>query len=276
LHRRKSHIYNGFVDEAPSRGHIERMSFDISNLLEQWDYQPGLVVARRFMGGDGHEKIQLRVDLGILQMNAQGRPDGKHPFGYPSIYDYFINRLSHYTRKHEGSDDGFVLKPEDVAKLQLEALQYHHRSICFMQLEDYAAVVQDTERVLHILDFIAEHADSDDLAMSLQQFRPQVMMLQTRAQATQKLAVEDYRAAISIIEQSLEQFREFFNAVDRPEMADQSMEVQSLLQWLDEVKRKRPVSKRERLEMDLDEAVQNEDYEKAAKVRDALKNLKAD
>jgi hypothetical protein len=57
------------------------MSFDISPLLEQWDYQPGQLVVRKFLGRDGVEKIQLRVDLGLLQMNAQGRPDGKHPHG---------------------------------------------------------------------------------------------------------------------------------------------------------------------------------------------------
>jgi protein-arginine kinase activator protein McsA len=34
------------------------------------------------------------------------------------------------------------------------------------------------------------------------------------------------------------------------------------------------MSKREKLEQDLNEAVKHEDYEKAAKVRDALKRLK--
>ena len=57
------------------------MNFDISHLLEHWDYQPGQVVVRKFVGKDGQEKIQLRVDLGILQMNAHGRPDGKRPLG---------------------------------------------------------------------------------------------------------------------------------------------------------------------------------------------------
>jgi excinuclease UvrABC helicase subunit UvrB len=127
---------------------------------------------------------------------------------------------------------------------------------------------------MEILDFVAEHADSEDLAMSMQQFRPQVMMLQTRALATQRLIVEDYRGAITIIEEGIEQFREFYTAMERPELVEQSMEIQSLQQWLEEVNSKRPLSKRERLEMDLDEAVQNEDYEKAARVRDALKNLK--
>ena len=56
------------------------MNFDISHLLDHWDYQPGQVVVRRLVGKDGQEKIQLRLDLGLLQMNAQGRPDGKKPF----------------------------------------------------------------------------------------------------------------------------------------------------------------------------------------------------
>ena len=65
------------------------MNFDISQLLEQWDYQPGQAAVRKFTGKDGVEKIQLRLDLGLLQMNAEGRPDGKRPLGHASLYDYY-------------------------------------------------------------------------------------------------------------------------------------------------------------------------------------------
>ena len=51
------------------------MNFDISDLLNHWEYQAGQIVVRRFQGKDGKEKIQLRVDLGVLQMDAFGRPD---------------------------------------------------------------------------------------------------------------------------------------------------------------------------------------------------------
>src|SRR3954468_18892751 len=102
------------------------MSFDISGILEHWDYEPGKVVVRKFKAKDGKEKLQLRVDLGLLQMNAQGRPDGKRPFGHVSLLDYYSAKLQKYAVKHEGSEEGFALKPEDCSKLQLEALQYHH------------------------------------------------------------------------------------------------------------------------------------------------------
>lgn len=254
--------------------HSEAMNFDISHLLESWEYQPGQVVVRKFVGKDGVEKIQLRVDLGLLQMNAQGRPDGKRPFGHPSLLDYHMARLKQYETKH-GSSEGYALKPEECAKLQLEALQYHHRYICLLQLEDYAGVVRDTERNLQLFEFVCEHAESEELGWSLQQFRPQVLMLRARARATQKLATDDYPSAIEEIEAAVEALREFYNECSRPELIEQSPEIQSLQHWLEEISAKRPLSKREQLEIDLSEAVKREDYEKAAQVRDALRKLES-
>src|SRR5713101_3205297 len=152
------------VDSTASPGNIVAMNFDISHLLEQWDYQPGQVVVRRFIGKDGIEKIQLRVDLGLLQMNSQGRPDGKRPFGHPSLLDYYQAKIQHYAQKHGGSEEGFRLKAEDCSKLQLEALQYHHRYICLLQLEDYGGVLRDTTRNLKLFDFVEKHAESEELA----------------------------------------------------------------------------------------------------------------
>src|SRR5262249_57787132 len=103
------------------------MDFDISPLLEHWAYKPGQVVVRKFKGKDGKEKIQLRVDLGLLQMNACGRPDGKQPCGHESLLEHFESRLQKHRAEHGDSDDGFKLTPEDCARLQQEAIQYHHR-----------------------------------------------------------------------------------------------------------------------------------------------------
>jgi hypothetical protein len=250
------------------------MDFDISRHLEEWEYQPGQVVVRKFKAKDGKEKIQLRVDLGLLQMNAEGRPDGKRPFGHVSLFEYYQARLYKHLAAHNGSDEGFALKPEDCSKLQLEALQYHHRYICLLQLEDYAGVIRDAERNLALFEFVAKHTHSEDLAWSLQQFQPQLLMVLTRARGTQALAANDYTLGLQIIEEGLEKIRAFFREFSRPEAADQSGEVQSLENWLEEVRAKRPLSERERLERALADAVTDENYEKAAEVRDALKNLK--
>ena len=250
------------------------MDFDISHLLDDWEYQPGQVVVRKFKAKDGQEKIQLRVDLGMLQMNAEGRPDGKRPYGCNSLFEHYQARLHRYVSAHDGSDEGFKLKPEDCSRLQLEALQYHHRYICLLQLEDYPAVIRDAERNLAVFDFVAKHAASEDLVWSLQQFRPQLLMVLTRARAAQALQENDYDLAIQLVEEGLETIRGFFSDHSRSEAAEVSGEVQSLQSWLEEIRSKRPLSRREKLERALNDAVKSEDYERAAKMRDSLRNLK--
>ena len=250
------------------------MDFDISHLLNQWEYQAGQVVARRFKAKDGREKIQLRLDLGLLQMNAEGRPDGKRPFGHASIFEHYRARLQKYVAAHDSSDEGFKLNVEDCTRLQLEALQYHHRYVCLLQLGDYAAVIRDAGRNLAVFDFVTKHAEHEEMAWSLQQFRPQLLMILTRARAAQALDTEDYASAVREVEEGVESIRTFFHEHARAEAADTSGEVQSLQNWLEEICARRPLSPKERLERALSDAINSEDYERAARVRDALRNLK--
>jgi hypothetical protein len=251
------------------------MNFDISQLLDQWDFVPGQVVVRRFIGKDGRAKIQLRVDLGVLQMNAHGRPDGKRPFGHPSLFDFQESRLKQHKAEHAGEDEDFCLKAEDCARLQMEALQYHHRYVCLLQLEDFPAVLRDTARNLKVFDFVARYAESEELSWALQQLRPQALMIDTRARASQGLQREDFASAIAHVEAGLEKLREFYAEHGRLDLLEHSPELHSLEQWLEEIQRRRPLTRREKLEQDLHEALKREDYEKAAQVRDALRNLKS-
>src|SRR5208283_4428794 len=250
------------------------MSFDISALLEQWDYQPGQVVVRRFLGGDGVDKIQLRVDLGLLQMNASGRPDGKRPFGHESLMEHYQEQLGKFRREHANDEKSFRLTPEDCGKLQQEAIQYHHRYICLFQLEDYDAVIHDAERNLKVFDFVQRHAGSEEIAWALQQFRPQLLMMRIRARGAVALKANRYDQVLQLVESGVEELRQFYREHERLDLMEQSGEILSLESWLQEIQSNRPLSPRQRLEKALSEAVKNEDYEKAAQVRDALRNLK--
>jgi UvrB/uvrC motif len=254
--------------------HIFYMSFDISSLLDQWDYQPGQVVVRKFRGKDGIEKIQLRVDLGLLQMNATGRPDGKRPFGRESLLEHYLALREKFRSEHGGDDKEFRLGAEDCAKLQQEAIQYHHRYICLFQLEEFETVIRDTERNLKIFDLVQRHTASEELAWSLQQFRPQLLMMRVRAHGAIALKANHYDEVVELVENGLEEIRQFYRDHDRTDLLESSGEIQSLEAWLQDIQSRRPLTPRERLESALDEAVKNEDYEKAAQVRDALRNLK--
>ena len=53
------------------------MPDDISHILGAWHFDPNQPIVRIIRGGDGREKVQMRVDMGILQMEMSGRPDGQ-------------------------------------------------------------------------------------------------------------------------------------------------------------------------------------------------------
>ena len=81
---------------------------------------------------------------------------------------------------------------------------------------------------------------------------------------------------IEQVEQGLEDIRSFYREHSRSELIEQSGELQSLESWLTEIRANKPLSAREKLERALSEAVKREDYEKAARVRDALRDLKTE
>ena len=250
---------------------------DITKVLQNWDYRLGRVDARRVKGEDGVDKLQLRIDLGLLQMNSQYRPDGKRPYGHPTLLDHFLIRLEKHREKNGGEDNAFTINPDECAKLQQEAIQYHHRSICNFELEDFGAVERDTEHILELLDFVQDYAARDEIGQSFQQFRPQTIMMQVRAIGTELLADGNYKLAIAEINAAIDELNLFYTEMGREELVDSSMEVQSLGEWLKDVEKeaaeKKPMTRREKFEYKLSTAIEQEDYEAAAKLRDQLKKL---
>lgn len=230
-------------------------------------------MVRRFTSKDGVEKIQLRVDLGLLQMNAAGRPDGKRPSGHPSLLELFQDRLQKHMAENDDSDEGFSLSEDDCGRLQLEILQYHHRYLCLLQLQDFEGASRDARHNLAVFEFAERYAESEELAWSLKQFQPHVLMVLARARASQALEDGNYDMAISRVEEGLSRLRNFYHSHGKSDMEEQSGEIRSLEVWLDKIRSDRPLTSRELLEKALADAVQNEDYEKAAEMRDALRNL---
>ena len=126
-----------------------------------------------------------------------------------------------------------------------------------------------------MFDFVAEYAESEELAWALQQFRPQLLLIQVRARGSEKLDSKHYREAIQEIERGISEIRQFYSEIGRNDI-EHSAEVQYLENWITEVNNSRPLTKREKLENALHEAVRQENYEKAAEVRDELRNLGED
>ena len=248
-----------------------RMSLDLNTILKDWPHENGNVKVRKIAGLDGREKLQLRVDLGVLQMEMTGRPDGQRPHNCESLLEYHQRRA---VRAAEKGED-YELTPEECAELQQEGIQYYHRYLSLFQINDFAGVVRDTQRNLDLFTFVTEHTDRDELSWSLQQFRPYVLMMNTRAKASILLAQGKFGEAMSEIERGRDAIAEFFQRSNFPELVSKSSEIAFLDEWLQEVKAKRPLSKLEIMQREMETAIGKELYERAAELRDAIKLLKA-
>ena len=124
---------------------------DIRPILQGWPYRPGEITVRKIRGDDGREKIQMRVDLGLLQMEATGRPDGQRPHRCESLLHHHLKRLRDYESRN-GTRLGFELTPDECSALRDEALMYYQRYLSFFVLEEYEHVERDTARNLRVLD----------------------------------------------------------------------------------------------------------------------------
>jgi hypothetical protein len=247
-----------------------RMSLDLNTILKDWPHEPGAIKVRKIVGLDGHEKLQLRIDLGVLQMEMSGRPDGVRPHGCESLLAYHQLRAAHAV----GRGEGYELTPEQCAELQQEGIQYYHRYLSLFQINDFAAVVRDTQRNLDLFTFVTEHTDREELSWTLQQFRPYVLMMNTRAKASIFLAQGKFGEAMIEIERGRDAITEFYQKSNFPEQASKSSEIAFLDEWLEEVRAKRPLSKLEVMQREMETAIAKELYEKAAELRDAIRLLK--
>lgn len=255
---------------------------DITRILEGWEYDPDDVRVRIVAGQDGREKIQLRLDLGLLQMEMDGRPDGTRPEDCESWLDWYEARAAEAA---EANPDGppFCLSHDDCQKLLAEGVQYYHRYVSFWNLKRYDLCARDTARNLRLFAFVRAHARQDRDKLLFDQWRPYVLMMHARAVASPQIDRGEIAAAIEAIDEGIAGIREFLSEYEQEERSEECQELQHLVKWREELEQKSPrslpkppPSPGEHLRAALASAVAEERYEDAARLRDQLRDISDD
>ena len=248
------------------------MNLDISDILSQWPYKPGEMTARRIVGADGQDKIQLRLDLGILQMETSGRPDGEQPHGHESLLAYHEYLLQKHIEK-SGVDEGFVLDEATCEALRGEGVMYYHRYLAEFVLGDYERVDRDTMRNLRLMDFCRKYAEIESDKYVLEQYRAYVTMMQTRARAQLAMDQDRLEDALNATKKGIADIEAFFDAIGGDKVRDRSGELAVLRAMEKSIESRMPSDPVQDLRDQLAEAVEAEEYEAAAELRDLLRAM---
>ena len=262
------------------------MSLDIGPLLAGWDYDPEGVSVRVVAGNDGREKLQIRLDLGLLQLELSGRPDGRKVFGFDSYFEFYQEQLRLHEKEAESTGESYALNRLQCEELLREGLQFYRRYVAFWKLGRFELCARDTARNLKLFHFVKQYAEKEEYAQQFDQWRPYVLMMHAKAVATPLVEAGDLQGAISAVEhgiREIESFLEEYGQTEREETCEELQELISLraqLQSRRDRKPYRPESADPRVEDEADQlkqalkrAIDEERYEDAAELRDKLHHL---
>ena len=245
---------------------------DLTGLLNDWPYDEDDNV-RFLRSDDGLELMQIRLPMGIEQFNLNGRPDGLKPDGEDSVLSFYLRKKLEV----ELSGDKLELDDRDFKKLSDEGILYYYRYLALFQVGQYDRVVRDTEHNLNIAELL-EQSYHKERRVEMLQYRPYIRRINAISKAMIYLAEDKTSEAKKELEKGMADIEalpsvptavfEFEKIRSLQHISQLASQVESANSEPEELK-----GFKTRLKEELSIAVEREDYEKAAALRDRLRKL---
>lgn len=247
------------------------MDRDLTELLRRWPYDAEKNV-RIITANDSRNVLQVRLPLGIEQYELDGRPDGKRPHGKETFVEEMQDRIAAHV-SHYGSDAEFGIGHDEFEELQNEGLLFYYRYLLLFQINDFERVSRDTQHNLTLCRMLERYCPNEEERNSVLQFKPYVVRMNamSRAMISIRNEVKDVaRKVLSGAIEEIEALEEIESPAFRFERIRSVNYLQSALQQI-EAESNGPI---QALESELQQAVEEEDYERAAELRDRLRNMR--
>ncbi len=258
------------------------MTMDLRSLFDEWPHHSGDEDrnVRCVRGEDGRLVIQVRARCGVFQWEYEGRPDGRRPRGFTSLLDYYRHRLEEVRRR---ADEGAVLRlgKAEVEEMGEELMDYYQRRVLFFRLGEYERARRDAEHNLALMDIIRNHSEEPELILEHEKWRPFVTMDKARAGAMLSCQSGDYREGLQKLDFGIDEIAQFYRHHGRPDLVPLSQEIAALKDLKTQLREAYdiPLSREEvlaGLREEQSKAIADEDYERAARIRDEIERFESD
>jgi hypothetical protein len=246
-------------------------SVDLRGMLKSWPYDADND-ARVMRGDDGREILQVRTPVGIEQYEMDGRPDGARPHGMESALQYYLARLE--KAKALGAEAQFKLEARECSELFNEGTLYYFRYVRLFQLKDWARTLRDTTRNLRAFDLIRDHAEREEDQHFLEKWRPYIIRVSATAAAMLELETHGYDRALRVVNEAIERIQRLDEFDDETFKFEQERSLSAMQELVSQILKNRPLSEMERLEHQLRRAVERQEFERAAQLRDRIRVLR--
>jgi hypothetical protein len=244
---------------------------DLRRILESWPYDPE-EDARLVRGEDGREILQVRTPVGIEQYEVEGRPDGLRPHGMESALEYQARRLE--KARVAGRESDFELGPADCTELFTEGTLYYFRYIRLFQLKDWARTLRDTGRNLRAFDMVHRYARREEDQAFLEKWRPYILRVYYTAAIMLQLDKSAYEDALRLANEAVEKITDLEEIEDETFKFERERSLAAMQELTAQIRKQRPLSDVERLERQLRRAIERQEFEKAAQLRDRLRVMR--
>jgi hypothetical protein len=239
------------------------MSLDLASITENWPYSPDDESAnvRLIRGDDARDKVQIRIPSGILQWEADGRPDGQRPQGFESLLHYLQHQV----------EQGEELVFDDVLRHQLseEVMGYYARRVALFRIGHNLAM----------MNLLRAHCDDEAIVQGHEKWRPFVLMDRTRAIALEDARQKRYTDALDSIDEGINEIQDAYAERGLEEGIEKSEEIRALrdLKFYMRETYDLGLTLKEmlrNLEAEKQQAVAEEDFETAAKLSKDIERLR--
>src|SRR5207248_5844637 len=115
--------------DRDGRGRGSVMRRDLDDVIQGWPYdpEPGEILAREVRARDGRMVLQIRIELGVLQLEVGGRPDGLRPHGFSSYLDYLRHSAAGRGQAPGGKAPPWTMSAHQCSEADREFIQFYHR-----------------------------------------------------------------------------------------------------------------------------------------------------
>ncbi|MFC1805753.1 UvrB/UvrC motif-containing protein [Planctomycetota bacterium] len=250
---------------------------DLRSVFEEWPHHPAADDDRNVRcvrGEDGRLVIQVRARCGIFQWEYEGRPDGRRPHGFTSLLDYHRHRIEE-VRGSTDPDAALRIEKAEIEEMGEELMDYYQRRVLFFRLGEYERARRDAEHNLSLMDVIRNHSEDADLILEHEKWRPFVTMDRARADAMLSCQGGDFRVGLDKLDLGIDEISDFYRRHGRPDLVPLSQEIAALKDLKTQLRETYdiPLSRTEviaGLREEQDKAIADEDYERAARIRDEI------